>query len=108
MSRHSHEVTTDMGFLVVRTLIGIFFLAEGIDKLPWLWDPAPLAVSLTKWAQTAIPVSHWYLTAIAIPGVPVFGRLVALGEVCAGLSLITGVWSRYAAAAALLMVMNFY
>lgn len=96
------------GLAIIRILIGIFFLFEGIGKLAWLTDSGPLAETLAKWAQTALPANRWYLQQVALPGAPVFARAVALGELSTGVALILGFWTRLAAALAFLMVMNFH
>ena len=45
---------------------------------------------------------------VCLPGAPVFARLVVLGELATGVGLILGVYARYAALAAVLMVLNFH
>ena len=94
--------------LVVRISLGIFFIFEGWDKLPWMTNPELLSAALQRWAETGVPSSKWYIETILIPGVPVFARLVFLGELAAGLSLITGIWLRPAAVLAFLMVLNIH
>jgi uncharacterized membrane protein YphA (DoxX/SURF4 family) len=49
----------------------------------------------------------WYLDHIAIPGAPIFARLVPLGEMAAGVALVAGYRCRLAAALALFMIVNF-
>ena len=51
---------------------------------------------------------RWYLDTIAIPGAPVFARLVLVGELAAGAALLCGIKVRWAASVALLMVLNFH
>ncbi len=41
-----------------------------------------------------------------MPGAPVFARIVPIGSVLAGLALTLGVWTRMAAAVALVMVLS--
>ena len=45
---------------------------------------------------------------MAIPGTAVFARLVPLGEIAAGVALITGVWTSVAAFLAFVMVLNIH
>jgi uncharacterized membrane protein YphA (DoxX/SURF4 family) len=52
--------------------------------------------------------TRWYLDYIAIPGAPIFARVVPLAELSAGLALILGIWVRAAALAAFFMVLNFH
>jgi len=97
-----------VALLAVRIALGVFFIFEGWDKLPWMLDSGLLTVALKKWADTGGPVSKWYIETILIPGVPVFARLVFLGEVATGLALLSGVWLRSAAIIAFLMVLNIH
>jgi len=97
-----------VALLAVRIALGVFFIFEGWDKLPWMLDSGLLTVALKKWADTGVPVSKWYIETILIPGVPVFARLVFLGEVATGLALLSGVWLRPAAIIAFLMVLNIH
>jgi len=97
-----------VALLAVRIALGIFFIFEGWDKLPWVTNPGLLATALQKWADTGVPVSKWYVETILIPGVSVFARLVFLGEVATGLALLSGVWLRPAAIIAFLMVLNIH
>jgi uncharacterized membrane protein YphA (DoxX/SURF4 family) len=96
------------GLRVLSVLLGVFFLFEGISKIGWLTDPSPLTARLTGYLQSANAWNRGYLEGVCIPWAPVFARLVLLGELATGLALITGVWARYAAAVAFLMVMNIH
>jgi uncharacterized membrane protein YphA (DoxX/SURF4 family) len=86
--------------------VGVFLLFQGLQKLPWLIDAGPLDRQLAGWLAAATPASRWYLERL-LPGMPIFGRLVPLGEICAGLALVAGFWTRLAAGLAFLMVLNF-
>src|SRR3954468_11723650 len=97
-----------VALLAVRIALGVFFIFEGWDKLPWMINPGLLTTALQKWADTGVPASKWYIETILIPGVPVFARLVFLGEVATGLALLSGVWLRPAAIIAFLMVLNIH
>ena len=97
-----------VAILVVRIALGIFFIFEGWDKLPWMTNPGLLATALQKWADAGVPASKWYIETILIPGVSVFARLVFLGEVATGLALLSGIWLRPAAVVSLLMVLNIH
>ena len=45
---------------------------------------------------------------LAIPGAPVFARIVPAGELAVGVALIAGIQVRLAAVAGLFMVLNFH
>lgn len=96
------------GLTALRIFIGVFFIFEGIGKIGWLADPSQLGRQLAGWMENAPWVSRWYLETIAIPGSPVFARLVMLGETSTGLAFLLGFGTRWAALAAFLMVMNFH
>jgi uncharacterized membrane protein YphA (DoxX/SURF4 family) len=97
-----------IGLLFIRIFLGVFFLFEGWDKLPWLMHPEQLGAILHRWVEGGSPLSRWYLQTIAIPGVPVFARLIFMGEVLAGAALICGMWTRTAAVVAFLLVVNIH
>src|SRR5688572_541930 len=80
----------------------------GIDKISWLTDDSVLAGRFREWLETAPAPSRWYLENVAIPGTPVFARLVPLAEMTAGAALVCVVKVRLAAALDLLMVANFH
>lgn len=96
------------GLRALSVLLGVFFLFEGISKIGWLMDPSPLTARLTGYLEEANAWNRGYLENVCIPWAPVFARLVLFGELATGLSLITGVLTRYAAAVALLMVLNIH
>lgn len=93
---------------VVSLSMGVFFLFMGLDKVAWLADPGLLTTQLRGWHATAPAPSRWYLDTIAIPGAPVFARVVLAGELAVGLALIAGIRVRLAALAGLFMVLNFH
>lgn len=96
------------GLRALALCLGVFLVFHGIGKLAWLTDSGPLNAALQGWLKDAPPTSRWYLETFAIPGVPMFARLVALGELVGGTALVVGFWPRLAAAAAFLMVLNFH
>ena len=97
-----------VALLAVRIALGVFFIFEGWDKLPWVTDPGLLTDILKKWADSGVPSAKWYIETILIPGVPLFARLVFLGEVAIGLSILSGVWLRPATIVAFFMVLNIH
>ena len=99
-----------LGLTTTRILIGLFFLFMGLGKTKWFLDTSILSGQLTDWLQTAArgSMSRVYLERIAIPGIPIFARLVPLGEICSGLALILGIWTRIFAFIAFFMALNFH
>ena len=98
-----------MALRVLSLFMGVFLIFMGIDKIAWFSDGgAFLTARLHEWLEMARPASRWYIETIAIPGAPVFARLVPLGELTTGTALICGYRVRVAATLALLMVLNFH
>ena len=93
---------------VLALLLGVFLIFMGVAKFGWLMDGGILARQLQNWRDAAGPFSHWYLDTVALPGAPIFARLVPLGELAAGAALFLGFRVRIAATVALLMVINFH
>lgn len=98
------------GLVIIRVCLGVFFLFEGIGKLGWLMNASILAGRFNGWLADAAAgsASRWYLEHVAIPGTAVFARLVPLGELAAGVALIVGFWTPFAAFLAFFMVMNIH
>jgi uncharacterized membrane protein YphA (DoxX/SURF4 family) len=97
-----------LGLRALSVLLGLFVFFMGLDKIGWLTDSSDLTRRLQEWLAAATPVNRWYLEWVAIPGAPVFARLVVLGELAAGAALVAGLQVRLAALATLLMVVNFH
>jgi len=96
------------GLSVLRVMVGVFFVCEGLTKYAWLFKSDALAAKLAGWQVGAHEWSAWYLQHVAVPYVSMFARLVVLGELACGLALVLGVYSRAAALIALVMVLNFH
>jgi uncharacterized membrane protein YphA (DoxX/SURF4 family) len=97
------------GLALLRICIGVFFVFEGLGKIRWLANSSLLAGLLSAWSRAAAPgsIASWYLNRIAWPGLPVFARLVPVGEISSGLALIAGLWTPFAAFVAFFMALNF-
>jgi uncharacterized membrane protein YphA (DoxX/SURF4 family) len=108
MSRFAAWGSPAAGLRVLSVMLGVFLIFMGLDKIGWLTDSGMLTRRLQEWHATAPPLSRWYLETIAIPGAPIFARLVLLGELASGAALVCGVKVRLAAALSLVMVLNFH
>ena len=98
-----------LGLRIMAAMIGVFFLGMCSSKIAWLTDSNVLLQKFQMiFLPKAPPIVRWYLETVCIPGTPLFARLVPLGELAAGLALILGFWTRMAATAAFLMVLNFH
>jgi uncharacterized membrane protein YphA (DoxX/SURF4 family) len=97
-----------IGLRALSVCIGAFLIAMGFDKLNWITDTSILGGRLEEWLGSAPPSTRWYLETVAIPGAPVFARVIPIAEMAAGTALVLGLFVRTAAAAAFLMVLNFH
>jgi len=96
------------GLRALAVVLGVFFIFNGVDKLAWFADSGILAQRLEEWRQGAEPSTRWYIETVAVPGVPLFARLVPLAELSTGVALILGFWTQMVAVLAFLMVVNFH
>lgn len=93
---------------ILSIALGVFLIFMAVDKIEWLSDGTLLARRLQEWRGTVRPLARWYLDNIALPGAPVFARVVVLAEIAAGTALILGLKVRLAAFLAFLMILNFH
>ena len=93
---------------ILSVALGVFLIFMALDKIEWLSDSTMLTRRLQEWRGMVRPLARWYLDTVAIPGAPVFARVVVLAELASGTALILGVKVRLAAALAFLMVLNFH
>ena len=96
------------GLRALSVCIGTFILFMGINKIDWFADPGILSGLFQEWLGSASSASRWYLEHIAIPGTPLFARVIPCTEMLIGLALVSGFHIRIAAAVMLLMVLNFH
>jgi uncharacterized membrane protein YphA (DoxX/SURF4 family) len=96
------------GLRALSVLLGVFILFMGISKFGWLTDTSVLESRFTEWRDAGPPAARWYLETLAIPGMPLFARLVPLAEIASGLALICGFWTRLAAGLTFFMILNFH
>ena len=92
----------------VSVALGVCLIFVGLDKIDWLTEDGCLMGRLQEWREAARPLPRWYLENVALPGAPVFARLIPIAELAAGSALVLGFKVRLAAALALLMVLNFH
>ena len=96
------------GLRVLSLFIGVFLISMGFGKLGWFTDSSLLIAELRGWWGNAPALSRWYIDTVALPGAPLFARLVLFGELASGAALVAGFRVRLAAGVALLMVLNFH
>src|SRR5262245_24208202 len=104
-----HEHSSAMAALRLLTLgLGVFFLFMSINKVAWLTNPNLLTDRFTRWMPNAAPYAKVYLRNVAIPGGPVFARVVPVAEFLTAMAFFTGVLTNVAAGLALFMIFNFH
>ena len=97
------------GLRALSLVMGLFLVLMGYGKLAWFADSGYLTYQLEEWISfEPVAISRWYLEWVALPGAPLFARLVVLGELAAGAALLAGFRVRLAGGLALAMVVNFH
>ena len=106
-------------WLVLRVWLGWQWLEAGLNKVgnpAWTGDQAGAAVAgFLKGALAKTTGEHpdvpawyaWFIERVALPNAPLFGHLVAYGEVLIGVALILGLFTGIAAFAGSFMNANF-
>ena len=93
---------------IMAILVGIFFVSMALNKLSWITDSDILVDKFEILSKGAPPIVRSYIETVAMPGAPVFARIVPLAEFATALALILGFWTRLAALVALFMILNFH
>lgn len=112
----------DRWLAVLRIAVGLLFLESGFQKLSWGRPESRLPIPRVseRWRQ-AMPKRLlefaeknpllWYrsfLYHVAIPNGRLFAALVAWAEFLLGLSLVIGLWARWASFAGFFLAGNFF
>jgi len=97
------------GLALVRMGVGLYFLAEGSDKLShgWLTNGQPLQRMLQSGLRRAWPWYAGFLQQTVLRHVALFARLVTLGELLVGISLLLGLLTPTGAAGAIWLNLNY-
>lgn len=98
-----------IGLAILRVMMGMFLLFQGIAKIRWFTDPSLLAGRFSDWMQASSPssLSVQYLERVAIPYTSILARVVPLAEIVSGLALIVGLWTPVFACVAFFLTLNF-
>jgi uncharacterized membrane protein YphA (DoxX/SURF4 family) len=104
MKLHAFQV------LVLRLALALLFLHAGYDKWSsgWMQSAQPLQDDLASYHAHASGIQLRYLDAVAIPYAPLWSRLMTLGELAVGASLLLGLLARLGSFAGIFMVVNFH
>ena len=91
---------------IVRMLTGLLFTAEGLSKVTGDFVRGGFAKQVGRIAAGSFPFWKHFLEATVAPHADAFGWIVALGELAVGLGLITGLFTRAAAAGGALLMLS--
>ena len=99
------------GLALIRIGFGLYFLANAIDKLikGWLADPGPISQFIAGPLQRGQTEVFYrpFLEGVVLPNAVLFSRLVALGELLVGLSLILGLFTVLGSLGSAYLVLNY-
>jgi thiosulfate dehydrogenase [quinone] large subunit len=96
--------------LLLRLIIGALFLSLGIQKYQqgWLTNSSHLVQSLAGFQQHATGLHLTYLDNVAIPHANLWSKLMTIGELAIGISLLLGLLARFSALVGVVMTLNFH
>lgn len=92
----------------LRIAIGVFFLAQGLNKLEWYTSSEFLRTNLDRYSQSPSPAAAWYQKHVAYPGIEAWSRMIPTGEMLIGIALVLGLLTRAALISALALVINYH
>src|SRR4051812_15383095 len=79
-----------LGLRVFALFLGIFFLAQSLNKLAWFGNPQLLLGRFQRWSPTARPEVRWYLEHVATPFAPILARVIPVGEFLTAMASLLG------------------
>ena len=102
---------TRVAFLLpLRLFCGWSLLNTGMKKLNDGWLSRPeLANTIEGWLREGKPYGFYapFLRSVVLPHAHLFSILVSFGELLVGAALLAGLFTRFAAAAGVLLTLNF-
>ncbi len=101
---------TALQLLILRLALGALILNGGLEKYNegWLSNAEPLHASLNNFHQHAGSYQLQYLDAVALPYVQLWSKLICVGELALGVSLLLGLLVRLSTLVGMLYVLNLY
>ena len=91
-----------------RIAVGLFFLAQGLNKLDWYSSSDFLRTSLDRYAQSPPALTSFYQKHVAYPGIEAWSRMIPTGEMLIGVALILGLLTQPTLIIAMMLVLNFH
>jgi thiosulfate dehydrogenase [quinone] large subunit len=92
----------------LRIAVGLFFLAQGLNKLEWYSSSEFLRTTIDRYSQSAPPLSSWYQKHVAYPGIEAWSRMIPTGEMLIGVALMVGLLTQPTLIITLVLVLNYH
>jgi thiosulfate dehydrogenase (quinone) large subunit len=92
---------------MLRVYLGVIFLVAALPKLPQDFTPGLTGFVQQVGLQKAHQFYRPFLEEVVLPNAPVFAVLVTWGEALVGVTLILGLLTRFSAAVALVLTLNY-
>lgn len=92
----------------LRIAVGLFFLAQGLNKLEWYSSSEFLRTNLDRYSQNAPLLTSWYQKHVAYPGIEVWSRMIPTGEMLIGAALMVGLLTQPTLIIAVVLVLNYH
>ena len=92
----------------LRIVIGVFFIAQGLNKLDWYTSSEFLRTSLDRYSQNPPAATFWYQKHVAYPGIEAWSRMIPTGEMLIGIALVLGLLTRPALITAIALLINYH
>ncbi len=93
--------------VLLRLQLGIVLLVAGIPKIGETFTPRLVEFLQNVALERGHPFYQEFVRSVVLPHAGVFAALVGWGEVLAGAALVVGLATRFAAAAALVLMLNY-
>lgn len=93
--------------VLLRLQLGVVLLVAGLPKVRDDFTPNLLGFLRNVALEKGHPFYQEFVQSVVLPHVGVFAALVSWGEVLVGLALVLGFATRFAAAAAFLIMLNY-
>src|SRR5262249_31177336 len=89
---------------LVRILTGVIFIAEGLGKITGKFVHGGFAKSASSMESESWPLWKAFLSSVVVPHAALFAWVVAIGELLVGIALLSGLFTRLAAAGGVLLL----
>jgi len=93
--------------VLLRVYLGVVFLVAAVPKLRQDFTPGLTGFVQQVALQRAHQFYQQFLEQVVLPNAPVFAALVTWGELFVGVTLILGLLTRFSAAVALVLALNY-